>query len=77
MLKTDLKLPEAIYDALSIYLLIAIGYKGGMELSGSELSSLTVPVIANLLLGIRPMIPDTRPCLHLPDGLGELLGVFQ
>lgn len=52
LLKTDLKLPEAIYDALSIYLLLAIGYKGGIELSGSELSSLTVPVTATLLLGI-------------------------
>ena len=31
--KSDLKLPPALYDALSIYLLLAIGLKGGVELA--------------------------------------------
>jgi len=52
LLKTDLKLPEAIYDALSIYLLLAIGYKGGIELSKSDLTNLFIPVSATILLGV-------------------------
>ncbi len=52
ILKTDLKLPEAIYDALSIYLLLAIGYKGGVELSHSDLSRIVLPVVCTLGLGI-------------------------
>ena len=52
MLKTDLRLPEAIYDALSIYLLLAIGYKGGVELSKSDLTNILLPVAATLILGI-------------------------
>ena len=28
--KSDLKLPEALYETLSIYLLLAIGLKGGL-----------------------------------------------
>ena len=34
--KSDLKLPAALYDALSIYLLLAIGLKGGMERNRSQ-----------------------------------------
>lgn len=52
ILKNDLKLPEAIYDALSIYLLLAIGYKGGLELSKTDISNIYLPVIATVCLGI-------------------------
>jgi len=31
--KSDLKLPDQLYQTLSIYLLLAIGLKGGLELS--------------------------------------------
>lgn len=31
--RSDLKLPGQLYEALSIYLLLAIGLKGGMELA--------------------------------------------
>ena len=31
--KSDLRLPESLYEALSIYLLLAIGIKGGVELA--------------------------------------------
>ncbi len=31
--KSDLRLPEALYEALAIYLLLAIGLKGGVELA--------------------------------------------
>jgi hypothetical protein len=33
LLRSDLKLPSALYDTLSIYLLLAIGLKGGVELA--------------------------------------------
>lgn len=52
LLKTDLKLPEAIYDALSIYLLLAVGYKGGVELSKSDLTNIFIPVAATIILGV-------------------------
>ncbi len=52
ILKNDLKLPEAIYDALSIYLLLAIGYKGGLELSKTSLNNIYFPVAATICLGI-------------------------
>lgn len=33
LLRSDLKIPGAIYEALSIYILLAIGLKGGVELA--------------------------------------------
>ncbi|MFY8017783.1 MAG: sodium-dependent bicarbonate transport family permease, partial [Inhella sp.] len=33
VVKSDLRLPEALYETLTIYLLLAIGLKGGLELS--------------------------------------------
>ena len=38
--KSDLRLPEALYETLSIYLLLAIGLKGGIELSRQPLGQL-------------------------------------
>ncbi|MBS1519035.1 MAG: sodium-dependent bicarbonate transport family permease [Bacteroidetes bacterium] len=52
LLKTELKLPEAIYDALSIYLLLAIGFKGGIELSKIHITDILLPVAGTLVLGI-------------------------
>ena len=53
--KSDLKVPSSIYEALSIYLLLAIGLKGGVELSKHELSSLMFGSMLVLLAGA--MIP--------------------
>ncbi len=50
-LRSDLRLPEPVVAALSIYLMLAIGMKGGVELVGSSLSDLAAPVAAALLLG--------------------------
>ena len=33
LLRSDLKIPGAIYEALSIFILLAIGLKGGVELA--------------------------------------------
>ena len=51
LVKSDLRLPEALYDAVSIYLLLAIGLKGGIELSRQPLAALAPQVLACLLLG--------------------------
>lgn len=50
--RSDLEIPSAIYQALSIYLLFAIGLKGGVSLSQTSLSELLLPVSATILLGV-------------------------
>ena len=48
--RSDLRLPEALYDALSIFLLLAIGLKGGVELARSPGAGLAPMVACALLL---------------------------
>lgn len=50
LVKSDLRLPEALYETLSIYLLLAIGLKGGIELSKQPLLELAPQVAATVLL---------------------------
>lgn len=47
---SDLRLPEALYETLSIYLLLAIGLKGGIELSQQPLGTLAPEILAAGLL---------------------------
>ena len=49
--KSDLRIPEALYETLSIYLLLAIGLKGGVELSKQPLAALAPQVAATIALG--------------------------
>ncbi len=57
LIKSDLAFPEALYTALSIYLLFAIGFKGGVELSQTPLAQVALPALATLLLGlVRPLV---------------------
>jgi hypothetical protein len=51
MAKSDLRLPEALYETLSIFLLLAIGIKGGIELAQQPLMSLTPQALAVMLMG--------------------------
>jgi hypothetical protein len=51
LVKSDLRLPEALYETLSIYLLLAIGLKGGVELSKQPLLALAPQVLACMALG--------------------------
>ena len=48
-LKSDLKIPENSSKFISLYLLLAIGFKGGQELSHSQLN---MEIIWSLLFGI-------------------------
>jgi hypothetical protein len=50
--RSDLRLPEALYETLSIYLLLAIGLKGGIELSKQPLAALAPQVAACMALGL-------------------------
>jgi len=57
VVKSDLEFPQPIYKALSIYLLLAIGLKGGVELSATAFSDFIWPVVATIALGIiTPLI---------------------
>jgi len=50
-LGSDLRLPEPVHQGLTIYLLLAIGMKGGVALSASPVSSVIWPLVASVLLG--------------------------
>ncbi|MCX8056473.1 MAG: sodium-dependent bicarbonate transport family permease [Ignavibacteria bacterium] len=52
IIKAELKIPEAIYEILSIYLLLAIGLKGGVQLATVELQTILKPVFGTLFIGI-------------------------
>jgi uncharacterized protein len=49
--KSDLKLPQALYEALSVYLLLAIGLKGGIELHKQSLQAVLPQILACMALG--------------------------
>ncbi|TVR45553.1 MAG: sodium-dependent bicarbonate transport family permease [Puniceicoccaceae bacterium] len=51
LVRSDLKFPDALYQGLSIYLLLAIGLKGGAALSASAEAGLWLVLAAGLVLG--------------------------
>lgn len=52
LLKSDLKFPDELQSALTIYLLFAIGLKGGMKLEGLSLSVVGGPLLGAILLSV-------------------------
>jgi hypothetical protein len=50
--KSDVRLPEAIYQFLTVYLLFGIGLKGGYSLKSSSFSEIFVPSLTTIALGI-------------------------
>lgn len=52
LVRSDLKFPEALYTSLSIYLLLAIGLKGGAALSVTPLAVLWKPALVTLILSL-------------------------
>jgi uncharacterized protein len=52
LLRSDLRLPAVVYETLSIYLLLAIGLKGGVQLAESEIARVVMPAAGTLLLGL-------------------------
>lgn len=56
-IKSDLRIPESIYSILTIYLLFALGLKGGVELSHSSLAEIWKPSLATLIVGcLTPLL---------------------
>ena len=49
--RSDLRLPESMYEALSIYLLLAIGIKGGVELSQQPIGTVLPQALAVVAMG--------------------------
>lgn len=52
LVRSDLKFPEGLFVTLSIYLLLAIGLKGGAELAKTTVGVVWRPSLATLLLGV-------------------------
>ena len=51
LVRSELALPRDLYTGLSIYLLFALGLKGGVELSHSSFAAIAGPAIITILLG--------------------------
>ena len=51
-IKSDVRLPDAIYQFLTVYLLFGIGLKGGHSLKSTSFSELFAPSATTILLGI-------------------------
>jgi uncharacterized protein len=50
--KSDLRLPQALYETLSIYLLLAIGLKGGVELAKNPFMTIAPQALAVVAMGV-------------------------
>lgn len=51
-LGSDLRVPKQFYEALTIYLLFAIGFKGGSEIAHTSAEAMIVPGLASVALGL-------------------------
>lgn len=52
MVRSDLRVPPQVHETISMYLLFAIGLKGGIALSETSFDIILNPIIATLALGI-------------------------
>jgi hypothetical protein len=65
--KSDLRLPEALYEALAIYLLLAIGLKGGVQLAQQPIATVLPQALAAVALGAAiPLLAFPVLRLKLP-----------
>ena len=68
--RSDLKLPPALYDSLSVYLLLAIGLKGGTELAKQPFFEVAPQALMAMSLGVViPLI--AFPVLRAVGRLGR------
>ncbi len=51
LLRSDLKIPGSIYEALSIFILLAIGLKGGVELARHDVGDLVFDSLVVIFVG--------------------------
>jgi hypothetical protein len=55
VVRSDLKIPAVLYESLSIFLLLAIGLKGGVELARQPLAELAGPAL--VVVGVGALLP--------------------
>lgn len=65
LLKSDLKLPNGLYTSISIYLLFAIGLKGGVALREASFIDVVFPAIATMMLGALTAFLAYNIALHV------------
>lgn len=51
-IRSDLRIPGVLYESLSIFLLLAIGLKGGVELARSPLLDLALPALVVVVVSL-------------------------
>lgn len=51
LVKSDLQIPDQVYSIISIYLLFAIGLKGGFDLAKSNIDAFWGPALASIVIG--------------------------
>lgn len=57
LVRSDLKLPAALYEILSVFLLLAIGIKGGLELAKQPFMAVLPQALAVLAMGfVLPLL---------------------
>jgi hypothetical protein len=62
--RSNLRIPEAIYEMLSLYLLLAIGFKGGICLAEVDMGRAWLPLLSPLIVGaLIPLV--AYPILRL------------
>jgi hypothetical protein len=52
VIRADIRLPDAVYQGISLYLLLGIGIKGGVGLRESSLPAIAGPAAVTVLLGL-------------------------
>ena len=67
-IKSDLSVPEPVHQGLSIYLLLAIGLKGGAAIASTPLAEMFAPVLLTLILGVITPVS----AFFLMRGIGRL-----
>lgn len=71
VIKGDLRLPDAVYQGISFYLLLGIGIKGGVALSEASAEEIIAPLAVTVLLGILTPVLAFY-ILRLMTGLGAV-----
>ncbi len=56
LVKSDLRVPPQVHETISMYLLFAIGLKGGIALSATSIDEVLLPMVATLFLGVTTPI---------------------
>lgn len=78
--RSDLRIPGVLYESLSIFLLLAIGLKGGVELARYPLASVALPALVVVAAGaLIPLVayPVLRRIGRLPRAdAGSIAGHY-